>query len=283
MKKILILFFFSSFLLANDVNISKGQAVILEFSKKGLDKIESKSNLDKKDKKQKFMLHPKDDNKVILIFSSSYRKPIKQALVSAFYSDGEVKKIHLLGVEGAYKIERLSVAPSKVKPPKEVQERIRKELKEAKELYSTFTDELLYDGEFILPLNSAITSEFGTARIFNNSLTSYHSGTDFRAKVGTAVRASNSGIVRLAKDRYYAGGSVVIDHGFNIFSQYYHLSEIKVKEGQRVKKGDIIALSGDSGRVTGAHLHFGIFAGGAQVDPMDFIAKFNSLLKESKN
>ena len=283
MKKILILFFFSSFLLANDVNISKGQAVILEFSKKGLDKIESKSNLDKKDKKQKFMLHPKDDNKVILIFSSSYRKPLKQALVSAFYSDGEVKKIHLLGVEGAYKIERLSVAPSKVKPPKEVQERIRKELKEAKELYSTFTDELLYDGEFILPLNSAITSEFGTARIFNNSLTSYHSGTDFRAKVGTAVRASNSGIVRLAKDRYYAGGSVVIDHGFNIFSQYYHLSEIKVKEGQRVKKGDIIALSGDSGRVTGAHLHFGIFAGGAQVDPMDFIAKFNSLLKESKN
>ncbi|WP_300703066.1 M23 family metallopeptidase [uncultured Campylobacter sp.] len=280
--KWLVFLFFALPLLAQDLNISKGQAVILEFGKKGLEKIESKSNLDKKDKKQRFMLHPKDDNKVILIFSSSYRKPIKEAVVSAFYADGEVKKYHLLGVEGSYKVEKLTVARNKIKPPKEVQERIRKEINEANQIYATFTDELLYDGEFIKPLDSAITSEFGTARIFNNTLASYHSGTDFRAKVGTPIVAANSGIVRLAKDRYYAGGSIIIDHGFKIFSQYYHLSEIKVKPGQRVRKGDVIALSGDSGRVTGAHLHFGIFAGGTQVDPMDFIKKFNSLINEKQ-
>lgn len=281
MKKIsFVLIFALAFSFAYDMNITKGQAVILEFGKKGLKEIQSKSNLDKKEKKERFMLHPSDDNKVVLIFSSSYRKPIKEAKISALYANGEIKNYHLLGYDGSYKVEKLTVAANKVKPPKEVLARIQKELKEANKIYATFTDEALYDGKFIKPLDSAITSHFGTARVFNNTLASYHSGTDFRAKVGTPILAANSGVVRLAKDRYYAGGSVIIDHGYKIFSQYYHLSEIKVKVGQKVNKGDVIALSGDSGRVTGAHLHFGIFAGGNQVDPMDFIKKFNDLVDE---
>ena len=134
-----------------------------------------------------------------------------------------------------YPKEILKVAKNKVTPPKEVLARIQKELDEANAVYATYTDEALFDGKFILPLDSVITSKFGTARIFNNTLASYHSGTDFRAAVGTPIIAANDGIVRIAKDRYYAGDSVVIDHGYKIFSQYYHLSELKVKVGQRVK------------------------------------------------
>lgn len=263
-----------------NLSISKGQVLILEFSKQGLQDIKSQSNTQKKEKKEKFFTHPDNENKVILIFGSAYKKPIKQAQISALYKDGKSLKYDLLGDEGEYKKELLQVAQNKVTPPKEVLERIRKELNEAKAVYATYTDKALFEGKFILPLQSVITSAYGTARVFNGSLMSYHSGTDFRAAVGTPVVAANDGIVRIAKDRYYAGGSVVIDHGYKIFSQYYHLSQVKVKVGQKVKKGEVIALSGDTGRVTGAHLHFGIFAGGTQVDPLDFIEKFNALFDE---
>ena len=90
--------------------------------------------------------------------------------------------------------------------------------------------------------------------------------------------AANDGVVAIAKDRYYAGGSVVIDHGEGIYTQYYHLSALNVKVGQSVKKGDIIALSGASGRVSGPHLHFGVIAGGVQVNPLNFVKKINEIL-----
>ena len=260
-----------------NLSISKGQVLILQFHKQGLESIKSQSNAQKKEKKEKFFAHPENDNKVVLIFGSAYKSPIKEAHIVALYKDGKRLKYDLLGDEGVYQKELLQVAQSKVNPPKEVLARIQQELQEARKAYASYTNKALFDGKFILPINSAITSKFGTARVFNGTLMSYHSGTDFRAAVGTPVLAANDGIVRIAKDRYYAGGSVVIDHGYKIFSQYYHLSELKVKVGQKVKKGDVIALSGDSGRVTGAHLHFGIIAGGTQVDPLDFIEKFNAL------
>ncbi|MBT0606146.1 M23 family metallopeptidase, partial [Campylobacter lari] len=144
-------------------------------------------------------------------------------------------------------------------------------------VYNTYTNMAFFEGNFTYPLESKITSDFGKARLFNDTLKSYHSGTDFRAASGTKIYASNDGIVRIASNRYYAGNSVVIDHGYGIYSQYYHLSKLNVKIGQKVKKGELIGLSGASGRVTGPHLHFGILVNGVQVDPLDFIAKFNAL------
>lgn len=176
-----------------------------------------------------------------------------------------------------YKKEFLSVAPEKINPPYKEQIRIKKERDEANQIYRTFTDGLLFDSKFELPIDTQITSYYGTARMFNNSLKSYHSGTDFRAAVGKEIKAANSGIVRIAKNRYYAGNSVVIDHGSGIYTQYYHLSKINVKVGQKVQKGDIIGLSGSSGRVTGPHLHFGVMVNKIQVNPLDFIEKTNQL------
>lgn len=262
-----------------NLSISKGQVLILEFQKQGLQSIKSRRNAQKSEVRERFFDNPSDENKVVLIFGSGYKNPVKEAHIVALYGSGKRLEYDLLGDEGVYEKEILQVAQSKVTPPKEVLKRIQSELAEARAVYATYTNEALFRGKFILPLNSVITSRFGTARVFNGTLMSYHSGTDFRAAVGTAVVAANDGIVRLAKDRYYAGGSIIIDHGYKIFTQYYHLSELKVKVGQRVKKGDVIALSGDSGRVTGAHLHFGVIAGGTQVDPLDFIEKFNGIFK----
>lgn len=210
------------------------------------------------------------------------KKNYKFAIISAKYAQkGTIKikngeKITELKIEQMpYKKEQISVDKSKVNPPKTVLARIKKERDEANKIYSTFTPELFINSPFEVPMSSKITSPYGGARMFNGTLKSFHGGTDFRAATGTAIKASNDGIVRIAKDRYYAGGSVVINHGSGIYTQYYHMSKISVKVGQKVKKGELLGLSGATGRVSGPHLHFGVFVGGAQVDPMQFISHFN--------
>jgi murein DD-endopeptidase MepM/ murein hydrolase activator NlpD len=180
-------------------------------------------------------------------------------------------------IEGKYPKEYLKVSKSKVKLSLKSQKRANKEYVKAIRLYRSFDPKLYWSDRFIYPINSKITSRFGTKRMFNGKLKSYHGGTDFRAKVGTAVKASNSGVVKLVKNRFYAGNSIIIDHGKGIFSSYYHLSKFKVKKGDFVKKGQIIALSGKTGRITGPHLHFGIRVYGVNVDPIQFIKTINSL------
>lgn len=202
-----------------------------------------------------------------------------------YYKKGEVVVEHLLNQksqkivfkieQGDYKKEKVVVDKSKIKPPKEVEKRIKKEFEEASLLYAKTTKKFLFKDKFIRPMDSTITSEFGNARVFNGLLKSYHSGVDFRAAVGSKVVASNDGIVVLAKERYYAGKSVVIDHGGGIYSQYYHLSKIKTKLGKKVKRGEVIGLSGATGRVSGAHLHFGITINGVSVNPLFFIERIN--------
>lgn len=175
-----------------------------------------------------------------------------------------------------YKKEFLSVDPLKVKPPKSAQERIDREYKEAVKIYNTINEDIYWTKPFITPMNSAITSEYGNARTYNNELKSFHGGVDYRAAIGAPVLATNDGTVALAKDRYYAGGSIVIDHGGGVYSTYFHLQDINVSVGAPVKRGDVIATSGASGRVTGPHLHFGIMLLGSAINPLDFIEKVNS-------
>ena len=233
-------------------------------------------NLSIDGKKKRWLSVPGDENLKFAVVSAGYRQKGEIKLINGLKSgDGTIVfKI----VEGEYKKEKITVEGSKVTPPKEVLKRIEEEREEANKIYATANAGLKFNSKFILPMSSAVTSPFGTARVFNGTLKSYHGGTDFRAAVGSSVIAANDGVVVIAKDRYYAGGSVVIDHGEGIYTQYYHLSALNVKVGQSVKKGDIIALSGASGRVSGPHLHFGVIVGGVQVNPINFVKKINEIL-----
>ncbi|TXE88958.1 M23 family metallopeptidase [Campylobacter volucris] len=267
MKKICILLILFLTLSAKEIQITNGQAIFLEFDKNNF------AQAIEQDKNLPYFIYK---DKIILALAMSYKNPKDRELLIKFKNNTE-EKFFIKVIEGAYKKETLKVETSKVNPPKDVLNRIKKEYDIAMKIYNTYTNEQLFEGKFIYPLDTKITSEFGKARVFNDMLKSYHSGTDFRANTGTKIQASNDGIVRIASNRYYAGNSVVIDHGYGIYSQYYHLSKLFVKEGQRVKKSDIIGLSGASGRVTGPHLHFGVLVNGVQVDPLDFINKFNKL------
>lgn len=232
-------------------------------------------------KEAKWIPSPTDPTKMIMLVSSNYRAK-DDIVVKIENLDGD-HEIKFTLIEGNYKKEQITVAPGMSNPSKENQERIKKESEEAYAIYRKVGDRFLFDSKFITPLNSHITSNFGNARLFNGSLRSYHSGTDYRAAIGTPIKAANSGVVVIAKDRYYAGNSIVIDHGAGIYSQYYHLSRMDKKVGDKVEKGEIIGLSGDTGRVSGPHLHFGIMVNGNSVEPLKFIEKINYSLFETAN
>ncbi len=214
-----------------------------------------------------------------LVPANYYTKAKKSNLVVVFIIDGDkyysTFKIDIF--EGTYKSEKLKVASSRAKISKKNRLRIEKEQKEAMKIYKKNTPYFYPKKPFTYPLNSKITSQFGNKRLFNGILKSYHSGTDFRAKVGTPVKAIAKGRVVLAKNRFFAGNSVIIDHGQGIYSGYYHLSGFKVKKGELVKRGEIIGSAGATGRVTGPHLHLSIRVNSVQVDPLQFIETINLL------
>ncbi|OCL98197.1 Murein DD-endopeptidase MepM [Aliarcobacter thereius] len=227
-----------------------------------------------------FYINPfKKNSYYVLLPTSYYEKPKKEKVIISYIKDGKkiFKTKRLDIIDGNYKSEVLKVNPSKIDLSPEDKIRVEKEFKEAKEVYTKKHPNLLFKDDFILPLNSKITSDFGNSRIFNGSLKSYHSGTDFRAPNGTEIIASNSGIVRVTKDRFYGGNTLIIDHGHGIFSGYFHLSSFKVKEMEYVKKGQVIALSGSTGRVTGPHLHFVFRINNILVDPLQAMDILNSL------
>ncbi len=124
-----------------------------------------------------------------------------------------------------------------------------------------------WNGNFKAPAEAAISDVFGSQRIFNGKAQSPHQGLDFRVPTGTPVTAMNDGTVLLARPLYFEGNFVVIDHGQGLLTLYLHLSEFKVKEGETVKRGQEIGLSGGTGRATGPHLHVAVRWQGTYLDP----------------
>jgi len=266
-----------------DSTVTNGRTALLEFEKKK--NIEYQRVLFD-GKSYQIFKNPLDDERFYALLPISYYEKPSDKKAEIFYiEDGkERNKTLFFRVEHAeYEKETLSVDSSKVTLSEEDKKRASKEYAEAMALYKATTMQSYISSEFIVPMDSKITSDFGKARVYNGSLKSYHGGTDFRASEGTPLVACNSGKVVLVKDRFYSGGSVVIDHGHGIYSCYFHMSKLDVKEGEMVKKGETIGLSGSSGRVTGPHLHFGIRVASQQVDPLQFIELINkNILKGTK-
>jgi murein DD-endopeptidase MepM/ murein hydrolase activator NlpD len=150
-----------------------------------------------------------------------------------------------------------------------------KEIDESKKIKEDYLNRVTADrewnGKFSAPADAAISDVFGSQRIFNGKAQSPHQGLDFRVPTGTPVAAMNDGTVLLARPLYYEGGFVVIDHGQGLLTLYLHLSEFKIKEGDTVKRGQEIALSGGTGRATGPHLHVAVRWQGAYLDPARLI------------
>jgi murein DD-endopeptidase MepM/ murein hydrolase activator NlpD len=123
------------------------------------------------------------------------------------------------------------------------------------------------------PSAGVISSEFGVKRFINNIPRNPHLGLDIAAPIGTPIYAAESGLIVLARDFFYRGKNILIDHGFSLKTSYSHLNRMVIQEGDMVKRGEIIGYMGESGRVTGSHLHFEVIFIGEKLNPVFFLAK----------
>ncbi|MBQ7559164.1 MAG: M23 family metallopeptidase [Synergistaceae bacterium] len=175
--------------------------------------------------------------------------------------------------ERKYPQEKLTVSPKMVNPPKKELKRIREESKAISAALRTMTTVRRWTTPPQPPLaNITLTSHYGFQRVYNGVPRSGHNGADIRAANGTHVRAPFAGTVILTGFHYYAGGSVYIDSGNGVITAFFHLNEINVKKGDKVEKGQIVAKSGSTGRVTGPHLHYSLILGGQFVDPIPLLS-----------
>jgi len=136
------------------------------------------------------------------------------------------------------------------------------------------TPDKLWDGQFKLPVNppSCIKSWYGNRRSYNDSPFSYfHTGLDFGVCSDLDILAPARGKVVFAGALTVRGNATIIDHGWGVFTGYWHQKEIFVKEGDQVEAGQLIGFIGDTGRVTGPHLHFEVWANGVQVNPQEWL------------
>jgi murein DD-endopeptidase MepM/ murein hydrolase activator NlpD len=188
--------------------------------------------------------------------------------IVAHTAQGDVELSRDIDVQPAhYRTGTLTVAPKFVEPGPDELTEIDAEQDLKKKVFATSATGPLWLGSFRAPVPSAPTDSFGTRRTFNGKLASVHTGMDFRAPMGTVVRASNSGVVVLARKLYYEGNCVIIDHGLGLYTLSMHFSRIDVHEGEQVVAGQRLGLSGATGRVTGPHLHWAVRWQGANLDP----------------
>ncbi|MDA9769209.1 M23 family metallopeptidase [Candidatus Pelagibacter sp.] len=254
MNKILFILFFFIF----------NQAIAIEFKGKFI--------------QGHFIIGKTDLNKKIFID----RKEVKVSKDGYFaFGIGKDRKLDVVITEGnkkivkkilkrKYKIQKIDGLPKKkVTPPEEFYARIKKENKLIGDARETNSDLTFFKEQFIIPVDNAIiTGVYGSQRILNGIPKWPHYGLDFAQKKGTPVKAMNNGIVTLAeKDLFYTGATLIFDHGHGISTLYMHMDKIFVRVGDHVKKGDIIATVGTTGRSTGPHLDVRLNWFGIRLDP----------------
>jgi len=167
---------------------------------------------------------------------------------------------------------RITVDPKFLNPPASELPRIEREAKLLAEVLAKVSAARAWSTPFVAPVPGPPTSGFGRVSVINGVRRTPHVGTDFKAAVGTPVRAPAAGTVVLSESLYYAGDAVLIDHGLGFFSMLVHLSERRTQAGDAVEAGEVIGLSGATGRITGPHLHWTARLGSARIDPMSVLA-----------
>lgn len=177
----------------------------------------------------------------------------------------------VLVTSGDYDSERITVDPSFLDPELDAAE-----FAFISEITAPITPDKLWSGYFVkpTPFEIFINSLFGTRRSYNGSdYTYYHSGIDFGGGTGADVICPGDGKVVFAGPLDIRGNATIIDHGWGIYTGYWHQSEIFVQVGDTVSEGQVIGLVGNTGRSSGAHLHWEVWAGGVQVEPWDWLTE----------
>jgi hypothetical protein len=194
---------------------------------------------------------------------------VKMKLPSTKADEYVEQQVDVVVRAGKYPSEKLSVPPRTVTPNPKDKKQIARDQAYLARAYAVKTQQKFWDPPFVMPVDKdrGTSSVFGTSRVYNGIKQNVHYGTDLRAPTGTPIGAPLSGRVAVAKKLFFTGYTVILDHGYGLFTIYGHMSKLKVKENQVVKKGTILGLSGMTGRASGPHLHWGVNLHGVKVDP----------------
>jgi len=191
------------------------------------------------------------------------------------YADGHIDKrpVSLDIAEVKFPTTQLTVEDKYVELSPANQQRAARETKELDKIYATLTPEILWSKPFQSPIPGQTKgTNFGHRRVFNGQPRAPHAGSDLKASVGTPIHATNRGRVVLAKNLFFTGNTVVLDHGLGLYTIYAHLSKIDVRVGEVVNENQLLGLAGATGRVTGPHLHWSARIQGARVDPFSLLS-----------
>jgi murein DD-endopeptidase MepM/ murein hydrolase activator NlpD len=192
-------------------------------------------------------------------------KPGERELLFESGDGGARTAVRTRVLKGSFRVQKLSVDPKFVEVPPEERERVKADAERVAAAYRT-ADPVRRWTTFVRPVAFDGTN-FGSRRVYNGKIRSFHAGLDMGAPAGTPVAATADGRVALAGDLYFSGGTVLLDHGGGLFTMVIHLSRVDVKEGDVVPKGTIVGLVGATGRATGPHLHWAARLNGARVNP----------------
>jgi murein DD-endopeptidase MepM/ murein hydrolase activator NlpD len=174
----------------------------------------------------------------------------------------------------AFRTRVLKVDEGFVNPSPAALARINAEAADLAALWTQSTPQRLWSGAFMRPVEAPANGAFGSRSVFNGERRQPHGGADFLSPTGTPILTPNGGRVLLARDLFFTGNTVVIDHGQGLFSLFAHLSVVNVKVGDLLQQGEAIGLVGATGRVTGPHLHWAVRLNDARVDPLSLLAAF---------
>ena len=175
-------------------------------------------------------------------------------------------------LDAGYPVHRLTVPRSFTELDAATLERATREKAILDRLWETVTTTRFWRGPFRLPLDNGVRGTgFGLKRIINGEPRAPHTGIDLSAPAGSTVLAANAGLVVLAEEHFFAGKSLVLDHGEGLYTMYFHLQDAVVPPGQQVSEGDRIGHVGSTGRATGPHLHWGARLNGARIDPEELL------------
>lgn len=173
----------------------------------------------------------------------------------------------VLVLKEKFAVEHLKLPKDKVDLDEKAAARWKAEQEQVRKALAEESAMRLWQAGFIEPVHGKRTGIFGSVRIMNGQARNPHNGEDIGAPMGTDVMASNDGVVRLIVDHIFSGRGIFVDHGLGLYSMYFHLSDVLVKEGDLIKAGQIIGKVGATGRATGPHLHWGMKVNGARVNP----------------
>ena len=193
------------------------------------------------------------------------------AVVQVRLPDGSVQTASIAVTGRDWPTEYVNGVPPKTASPQgELAERIAREQAEVTQARARDDDRADFAQSFIWPVTGRISGRFGNARVYNGLPSgSGHSGMDIAAPTGTPVKAPAAGIVTFANPNLYlTGGTLLLDHGFGVSSNFLHLSRIDVKVGDRIEQGQVIGAVGATGRATGPHLHWGMNWFDVRIDPL---------------